>query len=263
MGSKLTLKNDIQSEFSITHKDGVGSKKLNVSDFKYIRDSVKSIPTVLDPNEGDVLLVKGYHEKGDEGYGTFIWDQNEDKVNHNGGTIIDPTKEFPSDWNDEDLKNKWFNETNSGNGCWKRLYTRSIDIKWFGAKENGITDDTLSINKAATILVKIASNSNQILIIKQLLEEIKKIDGSGSGIDSDLLDGNDSTFYTNADNIDTGTLSNDRLNNNVSLTDRDETQVGNRTWSSDILLMTNLPTDDPSVDGQLWNDNGTVKISAG
>jgi hypothetical protein len=29
------------------------------------------------------------------------------------------------------------------------------------------------------------------------------------------------------------------------------------------VLMPNLPTSDPSVAGQLWNDNGTVKISAG
>jgi len=29
------------------------------------------------------------------------------------------------------------------------------------------------------------------------------------------------------------------------------------------VLMPNLPTSDPSVAGQLWNDSGTLKISAG
>lgn len=43
----------------------------------------------------------------------------------------------------------------------------------------------------------------------------------------------------------------------------DETVSGSKTWSSDTLLMTNLPTSDPSVNGQLWNDSGTLKVSAG
>ena len=29
------------------------------------------------------------------------------------------------------------------------------------------------------------------------------------------------------------------------------------------VIMANLPTSDPVVDGQLWNDNGTLKVSAG
>ncbi len=43
----------------------------------------------------------------------------------------------------------------------------------------------------------------------------------------------------------------------------DETVSGSKTWSSDTLLMTNLPTSDPSVDGQLLNDSCTLKVSAG
>ena len=42
-----------------------------------------------------------------------------------------------------------------------------------------------------------------------------------------------------------------------------ETIPGSKTWSSDTLLMTNLPTSDPSVAGQLWNDSGILKVSAG
>jgi len=29
------------------------------------------------------------------------------------------------------------------------------------------------------------------------------------------------------------------------------------------VMATDLPTSDPNNQGQLWNDNGTVKISAG
>jgi hypothetical protein len=41
-------------------------------------------------------------------------------------------------------------------------------------------------------------------------------DGSGSGLDADLLDGNSSAFYTNATNITTGTLPSGRLSGNYA-----------------------------------------------
>jgi len=266
MGSKIVLKNDIKSEFSIEHKSGVGSKTLSVDDMKYIRNTMNDLvsDTALNPNDGDVLFLKGYHSLGDKGNGTFVWKVDEPKSNHNGGTVIDPTKSFPSDWDDEDLKDKWFNKTNEGNGCWVRFITRAIDQKWFGTKEDGVTNDTQSINKSNSINVNTSSNINQYLIITQLLDEILKIDGSGSKVDSDLLDGNEGTYYTDASNIATGTLSNDRLNTNVSITDNNETISGNKEWTSDILKMTNLSTSDPAVVGQLYVDsNNNIKISQG
>jgi hypothetical protein len=41
-------------------------------------------------------------------------------------------------------------------------------------------------------------------------------DGSGSGLDADLLDGNNSSFFTNATNMSAGTLPNARLNGDYS-----------------------------------------------
>lgn len=38
-----------------------------------------------------------------------------------------------------------------------------------------------------------------------VLAKIKTVDGSGSGLDADTLDGKDSTFFTNASNLATGT----------------------------------------------------------
>jgi len=79
--------------------------------------------------------------------------------------------------------------------------------------------------------------------INTLLQRLKTVDGSGSGLDADLLDGIDSTKFSQLANT--------------------ETVSGSKTWSSDTLLMTNLPTSDPSVAGQLWNDSGALKVSAG
>ncbi len=42
-----------------------------------------------------------------------------------------------------------------------------------------------------------------------------------------------------------------------------QTISGAKTLSNTVVKMTNLPTSDPGVAGQLWNDSGTLKISAG
>mgnify|MGYP003639641444 CR=1 FL=1 len=42
-----------------------------------------------------------------------------------------------------------------------------------------------------------------------------------------------------------------------------QTISGAKTFSNQIVKLTNLPTSDPSVTGQLWNSSGTLKISAG
>jgi hypothetical protein len=42
-----------------------------------------------------------------------------------------------------------------------------------------------------------------------------------------------------------------------------QTITGAKTLSNAVVKMTNLPTSDPGVAGQLWNSSGTLKISAG
>ncbi len=44
-----------------------------------------------------------------------------------------------------------------------------------------------------------------------ILEKVKSVDGAGSGLDADLLDGHEGSYYTNASNISSGTLSAERL----------------------------------------------------
>jgi hypothetical protein len=39
--------------------------------------------------------------------------------------------------------------------------------------------------------------------------------------------------------------------------------TGSKTWSNNTLSMTNLPTADPKVAGQLWNNLGILSVSAG
>jgi len=131
--SKLTIKNDLQTELSIEHTSGSGTKLLGSQDFKYIRDTIKDLSDIT-PNDGDVVLVKGYHEINDSGGGLFVYSSTESKSNHNGGTIIDSSKTFPDDWNNQTELTDWFTGSNTTNGCWKRIFEGSVNVKWFGAK---------------------------------------------------------------------------------------------------------------------------------
>jgi Pectate lyase superfamily protein len=65
------------------------------------------------PAEGDTQLVLGYFSKVDGGGGAFYWDSSS-TAEDNGGTVILPTG-------------------HAGAGRWKRLYSGSINVQWFGA----------------------------------------------------------------------------------------------------------------------------------
>lgn len=73
--------------------------------------------------------VLGYYTKGDGGGGTFYWDSDSTETDNNG-TIIQAT--------------------NIAIGRWKRITEGIVNIKWFGVKGDGITDDTLSIQSVLT-----------------------------------------------------------------------------------------------------------------
>lgn len=52
----------------------------------------------------------------------------------------------------------------------------------------------------------------------ELLTLLKTVDGTGSGLDADKLDGQEGSYYQNASNLDSGTIPSDRLSANDLLT---------------------------------------------
>jgi parallel beta-helix repeat protein len=76
------------------------------------------------PNENCIL--QGYYFPGDGGGGEFYWDQTS-QAPDNGITVI---------------------QALSTTGRWKRIHSNIIDIKWYGAKGDGITDNLTRIQQA-------------------------------------------------------------------------------------------------------------------
>lgn len=69
------------------------------------------------------------------------------------------------------------------------------------------TQPTHAVQKAQLDLKLDAVNYNA----SDILTKLKTVDGSSSGLDADLLDGQDGSYYRNASNINAGTLAKERL----------------------------------------------------
>jgi len=121
-----------------------------------------NIEALLSASQSGQYTTLGYHTAGDGGGGEFYWDSSQDKANHNGGTIIDPDITFPSDWTNQTQVTAWFTATGVTTGCWVRVYSGSINVRWFGAVGDVVTDDYLIIVNALSTL---KSNGGGTLVL--------------------------------------------------------------------------------------------------
>ena len=84
------------------------------------------------PTSPVTVNVKGYSIPGDGGGGAFYWDSTS-AATDDGGTIIRPVGLLV--------------------GAWIRVYSGAINVRWFGATGNGVTDDVTAINAAKAVAV--------------------------------------------------------------------------------------------------------------
>jgi len=79
-------------------------------------------------------IVAGYYQEGDGGDGTFVWVPitTSPLKNDDYGIIIRTDPSSPGY-----IK-----------GYFKRLYSGPINVRWFGAKGDGVTDDTAAVHAA-------------------------------------------------------------------------------------------------------------------
>ena len=90
--------------------------------------NIDDLRKIITPEINKTYHVLGYYSPGDEGGGDFFWD-SAFNVNENNGTIIESEK-VP------------------GAGRWRRIFDGNINVRWFGAKGDGINDDTSAFVKA-------------------------------------------------------------------------------------------------------------------
>ena len=96
-----------------------------------VEGSIQSIATVaalkaLPVPGGDVAYeTLGYYAAGDGGHGTYRWN-SADATADNGGTVLSP-------------------DVAPATGRWNLIHSGRINVRQFGAKGDGITDDTAAI----------------------------------------------------------------------------------------------------------------------
>lgn len=94
--------------------------------------TIATLKAIATPVAGVVYVVSGYYGSGDGGGGSFYWNVS-DVTTDNGGTII---------------------QLNVGGvGRWNRIFEGAVNVRWFGAKGDGVTNDVTSIQAAITCAV--------------------------------------------------------------------------------------------------------------
>lgn len=118
---------------------------------------LKAVDVSTIPDKMQVMLG-GYYTHGDGGGGQIYYDAVSSTV-ENGGTVIAPT---------------------AGSGRWKRVYSGAVNVKWFGAKMDGATDDgaALAASLAAGSVVAIP-NGTLFLATSTVLGTGKILFGEG------------------------------------------------------------------------------------
>lgn len=113
-----------------------------------IATSMESITDLLAAATNYLVTVRRYHAGGDLINAAYVYDASVSRTLHNGGTIIDPTKTFPSDWTNQSQQAAWYS-AGTGSGCWTLQATGPMDGRVFGVTTDGTTDNTQALIEAA------------------------------------------------------------------------------------------------------------------
>jgi len=168
MASKIKLKNDIDSEFSIEHKDSLGAVSVNSEQLKDTSYTVATVAKMelLDVADGQSCIVTDLSRGG-----VFVFD---------GAKV---------------------SEDNQGTNFsgWIRQYSGAVNVKWFGVVGDGETDDTEFIQAAldSVDVVNIPDNTTIILTESITLNEGNMILGVSNKTSKIRFKDYDASSYVN------------------------------------------------------------------
>jgi len=160
--SKIKLLNNQGDEVTIEHSNTSSKQGNSVVN---IKDVTKQVDTIADLKALDgthkLVYATGYHTAGDGAFGShfFEWDANSTE-DDNGGTIIK------------------LDSVDAGR--YKLKYDGSVNVKWFGAVGDGVTDDTEAIQHTIDIFKDVFIPKGIYKITYQLIiNEYNNIRGEG------------------------------------------------------------------------------------
>jgi hypothetical protein len=113
-------------------------------------DSISSLRLIVPTVADACAIVEHWHDAGQlppyttDGGGGIFWWTSDTSTADDGGTII---------------------AKNTGRtGCWKRLYSGPVNVRWFGATGNGTIDDSGAIAAAITAAVTATPQSPSVYL---------------------------------------------------------------------------------------------------
>lgn len=158
----ITVKNSL-SELIYTnlHAFDYINSKISYKDGVIITTNIASIK-LIDGTITPQVEVLGYYAKNDFGGGLFYWDSASTEAD-NGGTIIQAT--------------------GVATGRWKRRIDKQVNVRWFGAKGDAVTNDyTAFSNALATGYTLYIPKGEYYLASTITISTPVKIYGDGIGI---------------------------------------------------------------------------------
>lgn len=145
----LKLENNLGTKFNLTHANNADEINLTSKDLTSTAYTVETIEELINvPSGFNTVIVKDINRGG-----TFV-SKTEVDIDPNTGSLYTV--------NDGTVFAKL------GGGFWVRQYSGAVNVKWFGAVGDGVTDDTQAIKNALNSKLPIFITKGEYLLSEKL-----------------------------------------------------------------------------------------------
>lgn len=123
--------------------------------------SVYDLTQILNPKDGRSYSTQGYRQGSTKGGGHFVWRANASKALHDGVSIIDPGRPFPTDFNNTGQVSSWLTAV-TGTGVFVKVWS---PVR--GAYEAGISDTASASDRLmlTALLNSLAAQGGRLAIM--------------------------------------------------------------------------------------------------